>query len=108
MILLSIFFIIINYYLVFYIQKKINISSVFDRYVKSLKKLVKKKNFSNSSVLDQISKNGVKLLISLILILFPYFCLYFLLSNIFKMGLIYALLIPSISYILFLLKKRFD
>ena len=105
-ILYSFILIIFNYYLIIYIGRKIKIISTISNYISSFGILFNRKEFIKASTLDKISINGIKLLISLILILVPYFCFYLLLTTKFKMSLIYSLLIPSFSYLPFLLKEK--
>ena len=104
-ILNSLVLIIFNYYLLIYIFRKINLITIAKEYISSFKILIQEKESIKASSLDRLSLAGIRFFTSLILILIPYFCFYLIL--IFKLNTtyIYALLIPSVSYLALILKK---
>ena len=107
MILFYIFFLVLVDFLVIrYSLEKIDIVNSFKKYFQSLKRLFKKRFLLKASELDKVSKNGIKLLISILFLITPYFFLYFVLMINLKLGLFYSLLISTFPYLFVFIKKK--
>ena len=90
-----------NILLIFKIKKKINIKNNFYIYKNSLQKV----RFDNKPSLDNLSKNGIYFLISILLFSLPFLISFFILqfSSIIE---IYKILISSIPYCLFCISNE--
>ena len=81
---------LINFFLIYFLLNflisKINFKSSFSNYIESLKEIkgISKSLDQSELIFDQISRNGIKLILNIIFLIIPYFLSYIILSIVFN------------------------
>jgi len=102
---------LINFFLIYFLLNflisKINFKSSFSNYIESLKEIkgISKSLDQSELIFDQISRNGIKLILNIIFLIIPYFLSYIILSIVFN-SIYLKIIISSIPYLVKLSKNQ--